>query len=330
MKKIIRLTESDLARIVKRILNEISHPEGVEMPEVPTPEYEEILANLETGNEEDKNQQLTESRGVHKKKFKLTEREISKIAESVLNRRNLLKEGQLTNSVVDTMYSAHPGHIYGYDFFPQIIPQQYEATKDLPGYWANACASKVSMALHVAGYNTPGPYYTDVVWKGVPKGSRFTAKASSMVKVLTDFFGQPEVINLPTPIDPNTQYNAIPEKMKGRKGVYVISGGFGEGVSGHADVWNGSTSKGIDENDPNASYFGLTATLYFWGAPTQVETNAKKCGWGNDTVGYKKSGWKCYDEEMAQGKSYPAKNAKKCGWKDDVKAYRESGWKCKN
>jgi hypothetical protein len=59
MKKIVRLTESDLVRIVKRFLKE-SSPEGPEMPETPTPEYLDYVASLDTNKETEDQQQVAE------------------------------------------------------------------------------------------------------------------------------------------------------------------------------------------------------------------------------------------------------------------------------
>jgi len=50
MKRVSRLTEKDLSRIIKRVINE--GPEGPEMPEVPTPEMEDIMAKIDSETDE--------------------------------------------------------------------------------------------------------------------------------------------------------------------------------------------------------------------------------------------------------------------------------------
>ena len=51
MKRIIRLTEKDLAKIVKRILKEDNDPRAPEMPEIPPQEYLDLIASVDTEKE---------------------------------------------------------------------------------------------------------------------------------------------------------------------------------------------------------------------------------------------------------------------------------------
>ena len=51
MKRIIRLTEKDLAKIVKRILKEDNDPSAPEMPEIPPQEYLDLIASADTEKE---------------------------------------------------------------------------------------------------------------------------------------------------------------------------------------------------------------------------------------------------------------------------------------
>jgi len=48
MKRIIRLTEKDLSKIVKRILKEQNDPRAPEMPEIPPQEYLDLIASVDT------------------------------------------------------------------------------------------------------------------------------------------------------------------------------------------------------------------------------------------------------------------------------------------
>lgn len=61
MKKIITLTESDIQRIVKRILNESGNFEGPEMPETPPPGYDDLIAGIFS---DDKEEDDTDDEGV--------------------------------------------------------------------------------------------------------------------------------------------------------------------------------------------------------------------------------------------------------------------------
>jgi hypothetical protein len=51
MKRIIRLTEKNLAKIVKRILKEDNDPRSPEMPEIPPQEYLDLIASADTEKE---------------------------------------------------------------------------------------------------------------------------------------------------------------------------------------------------------------------------------------------------------------------------------------
>jgi hypothetical protein len=64
MKKIIKLNETDLVRIVKRVLNEKESPSAPEMPETPPAEYLDLVASDDTEKEDDDNmtQQVAEDR----------------------------------------------------------------------------------------------------------------------------------------------------------------------------------------------------------------------------------------------------------------------------
>lgn len=252
-----------------------------------------------------------------KKIIRLTESDLNRIVKSVLN------EG-ISPTTVDTIYNSHPGDIKPGDFYEKIIPKQYEALHPR-GWWRNSCAAKMSVALIGSGLKPGGGYQTekDVSFGGsnVPKLSTFTPYSQSFKRIFRSKFGEPTLTLETTGGKPN---GWVPEEIKGRKGVYVFTTSvWGDDAGGHVDAWNGTKSAGGHE------YFYLPGTWEFWLAPKQVELNAKSCGWGNDTEGYKMANWKCYDEELKNNKSCPAVNAKKCGWGNDVKGYRESGWKCK-
>ena len=53
MKKIINLTEEDLIRITKRVLNESGNAEGSEMPETPPPGYDDLIAGIFSDDKEE-------------------------------------------------------------------------------------------------------------------------------------------------------------------------------------------------------------------------------------------------------------------------------------
>jgi hypothetical protein len=259
-----------------------------------------------------------------KKIIRLTESKLTRIIKRVIieEEKKLLTEG-ISNDVVDTIYNAHPGPLSPSEFFPLIIPKQYEATEGTEQkprkWWLNTCATKMSLALLKSGYSVPGQYKTEVEYDGVPAKSSFNPSSQAMIGILGKNFGTKKADGYQK--IPMTG-NGVPKEIMGKKGVYVITtDAFGSSAAGHTDVWDGSKSKSGFDN------WWILGTLHFWGAPTQLETNTINCGWGNDSEGYEKSNWKCYDDLSLT--NTPAKNAKKCGYGDDVKSYRESGWKCK-
>lgn len=252
------------------------------------------------------------------KRFKLNENDITRIVKQVLN------EG--ISIPFETISDNFPDNLQGPDFFSTIIPEIYQQA---PNEFVNACATRMSFALNNAGYKpTPIAFntlsdYSGAVGKGgkqltLKKGSPLITSAVQMKTYLRSTFGKP------TFEMSNDDKQKVLDALGDSKGVFVLTNVPGWRASGHAEIYRGNGECG------NLCHFGEGGTLTFWGMKTQAQLNAVKCGWGNDVEGYKNSNWRCYDVEMTQGKSYPAKNAKKCGYGDDVKAYRKSGWKCKN
>lgn len=251
-----------------------------------------------------------------KKIIRLTENNLSRIVKRVLN--------ESVNIPFDTISNNFPDTLTGPDFFSKVIPKIYEQN---PNAFYNACATRMSVALSNAGYslspiafNTLSDYSGNVGKGGgqitVKKGTPLITSAAQMDKYLKRTFGPPTLTMS------NEDGQKVIESLGDKKGIFVLIGVPGWSASGHAEIYRGNNECGT------SCHFGEGGTLNFWGVKTQVELNAKNCGWGDDVEGYKNSNWRCYDVEMTQGKSYPAKNAKKCGWGDDVKGYRKSKWQC--
>ena len=248
-----------------------------------------------------------------KKIIRLTERDLSRIVKRVLN--------ESVNIPFESISDNFPDFLEGPDFFSKVIPKVYEQD---PNGFVNACATRMSFALNNAGYS-PSPIafntqeeYTSNVGKGgktvtLKKGSPLVTSAAQMKTYLTTTFGQPTLTMS------NQDEQKVIEALGDLKGIFVLTGVPGWRASGHAEIYRGNNECG------NSCHFGAGGTISFWGMKTQLQLNAKKCGWGNDTEGYEKSNWKCLDDPNAKT---PEKNAKKCGWGDDVKGYRKSKWQC--
>ena len=187
------------------------------------------------------------------KTIRLTENELTKIVKT------LLKE-EISDSVADAMWNAHPGSIQPNEFFPLIIPKQFESTGSGTGrWWNNTCATKMSMALAKIGNKVPGQYRTEIEYNGIPAKTTFNPSSKAMVKILTSLYGPPTLkLKLKS-------QSPAPEEILGRKGFYVLlTPDWGSGAAGHTDVWNGYESK-------NGDHWGVSGTLYFWGGEKKID-----------------------------------------------------------
>lgn len=187
------------------------------------------------------------------KTIRLTENELTKIVKT------LLKE-EISDSVADAMWNAHPGSIQPNEFFPLIIPKQFESTGSGTGrWWNNTCATKMSMALAKVGNKVPGQYRTEIEYNGIPAKTTFNPSSKAMVKILTSLYGPPTLkLKLKS-------QSPAPEEILGRKGFYVLlTPEFGSSAAGHTDVWNGYESK-------NGDHWGVSGTLYFWGGEKKID-----------------------------------------------------------
>jgi hypothetical protein len=191
---------------------------------------------------------------------KITENDIRRIVKKLLTE-------EIGETVADTLWNAHPGPLYNTEFFPLIIPKQFETTGSGTGkWWLNTCASKMSMALAKAGNKVPGQYKTEIEYNGVPAGTTFNPSSASMQKIITDIYGPP------TLTIPLKSGDPVPKEILGRKGFYVlITPDWKPSAFGHVDVWDGSKSKGGD-------HWGVSGTLYFWGTKKQKDQWGRPLG----------------------------------------------------
>jgi hypothetical protein len=70
MKRIIKLTESDLVRIVRRVVSEGEDPSSPEMPETPPEEYLDLIASVDIEKkDDDMTQQVAENQYKRKRRY---------------------------------------------------------------------------------------------------------------------------------------------------------------------------------------------------------------------------------------------------------------------
>jgi len=146
----------------------------------------------------------------------------------------------------------------------------------------NACATRVSIALIKAGMELEGRYQ---IQKGDLKDKYFIVSAEKLQKYLYKSWGRAEVKIEKKDIEgivnkdygARKNFNAIREKIncdcKSRNGIYIILGGFGGDITGHATLWIGNHNK-VQYNDTIRDFDGhftdyggnidKGGVIYFW------------------------------------------------------------------
>jgi len=141
------------------------------------------------------------------------------------------------------------------EIFPIIFPTAYA---QYPDSFANLCATRLSLALNNVGIKPTPQFKTekDLNWGGVTykKGQPITVRAKSTPQYLKNYFGNPSVTF------ENTEENAK-KYLKGKKGIFVITGVPGWTATGHADIF-------FDNNNTfecgHSCYFGSGGKLQAW------------------------------------------------------------------
>ncbi|AIL45478.1 MULTISPECIES: T6SS effector amidase Tae4 family protein [Elizabethkingia] len=123
--------------------------------------------------------------------------------------------------------------------------------------FANACATRVSLGLLNGKMSVRKDFE---IQKGDFKGKGFIASAGSLKKWLEkeSVWGAPDV-EVPGPSNITAVANKINEG-KIKNGVYIIIGGFGGGVTGHATLWIGANKDVIGGHN----YVDYGGSVYFW------------------------------------------------------------------
>ena len=174
----------------------------------------------------------------------------------------------------DHVYNGYPLQFRGTDnekdetsetVFKSVLGEQYDRNT-----FKNACATRVSIALINARVKVRKDFLVQV---GDHAGKGFIASASELQKWLSDSetWGNADIT-----IDKNdknkyhgkTNLEIIRKKLNGKTGVYIILGGFKNGVTGHATLWTGNNViGGKDEDAEDGTYsdnIDNGATVYFW------------------------------------------------------------------
>jgi len=174
----------------------------------------------------------------------------------------------------DHVYNGYPLQFRGTDnekdetsetVFKSVLGEQYDRNT-----FKNACATRVSIALINARVKVRKDFLVQV---GDHAGKGFIASASELQKWLSDSetWGNADIT-----IDKNdknkyhgkTNLEIIRKKLNGKTGVYIILGGFKNGVTGHATLWTGNNVIGGKDDDAEDGTYSDNidngATVYFW------------------------------------------------------------------
>ncbi|OXA85892.1 T6SS effector amidase Tae4 family protein [Flavobacterium hercynium] len=125
--------------------------------------------------------------------------------------------------------------------------------------FGNACATRVSLGL-LNGKMVVKTAFKITNKKHAFYNKGFQTSASGLQTWLSkkDVWGEADVI-VKGPSDISTVASKINDKTI-KNGVYIILGGFGGGISGHATLWIGANKNVIGGHN----YVDYGGTVYFW------------------------------------------------------------------
>ena len=165
---------------------------------------------------------------------------------------NLLKKNRPQWSDV---YEGYPKKENGKDDLPTedvfkfVRGEGYDKT-----LLTNACATRVSLGLLNGKMDVR---YDFLITHGKFEGKGFIASAIGLKNWLSEenIWGMADEI-----IEGPTNIKNVRSILNKRNGVYIIIGGFGSSITGHASLWIG------DEQDVigGHNYVDYGGTIYFW------------------------------------------------------------------
>lgn len=154
-----------------------------------------------------------------------------------------------------SLWQNFPKNSSASQIFPIIFPTAYNK---FPDSFANACATRLSLALNNVGVKPPAQFKTEnpLNWGSVvyKKGIPITVRAKDTPGYLKSVFGAPSFKG------ENTMEN-INKHLKGKKGIFTITNVPGWSATGHADIFfndrNGFTCG-------HGCYFGAGGIIQAW------------------------------------------------------------------
>ncbi len=156
------------------------------------------------------------------------------------------------------VYEGYPKNDAGTDnksadlVFKSILGDNYDR-----GIFSNACATRVSLGL-LNGCMTVKKDF--IIQQGEFKGKGFVASAANLKKWLSEIWSKGDEKGADEKIEGPSDIIDVKNIIGERNGVYVILGGFGGGVSGHATLWIGANKDVVGGHN----YVSYGGTIYFW------------------------------------------------------------------
>lgn len=254
MSNIKRLTESDLEKIIKKVIQEQSIKYGMKDSAGST-KIKNLQQKLDLKSASGKKMttgyfgNLTASALLQKvprlyknKETVIDDRLYQQIMSSLpepprnQERRQQGQDVTVTNTKVGLNFNAlwnnFPKGAAADQIFPGIFPELY---KDMPESFKNACATRLSLALNNLGVKPIAQYKTMSDWsyQGVnyKKGLPITVRAKDTPNYLNSVFGPPSFKG------PNTPEN-VDKYIKGKNAIFVITNVPRWSATGHVDVVN--------------------------------------------------------------------------------------------
>lgn len=158
----------------------------------------------------------------------------------------------------DDVYRGYPKNASGTDDLPapdvfkEILGENYDTS-----IFNNACATRVSLGLIGGNMSVRKDF---MIQTGVNKGKGFITSARGLKQWLEkdSVWGSADV-NVAGQSDINSVADRINDNGV-KNGVYIILGGFGGGISGHATLWIGNNRDVIGGHN----YVDYGGDIYFW------------------------------------------------------------------
>jgi len=254
MKKIVKLSESDLEKLVSKVLIEAIGGEPIKFgmkDEGGSTKIMDLQKSLKikspkTGGfistgffgELTAAALLSKVPDLYKgKNDVIDDNKYNKILAKLKTQPEPVKDdSDKTNNVISSinfgsLWQNFPKNSSANQVFPIIFPTAY---KQFPDSFSNLCATRLSLALNNVGVRPIAQFQTekDLNWNGVTykKGIPITVRAKSTPAYLKNKFGEPSIT-----FD-NTMEN-VDKYLKGKKGIFVITGVPGWSATGHADIF---------------------------------------------------------------------------------------------